>query len=156
MKKSGHGVSSNCCSKSREFHHLHHLHLHLHHLHQEVSRGGQADKQQREFADEGGGGFSPSCISPPYFLPVFPPVFPPCISPPFFMHFQGEASKLKKFKTGLGRRLNDIVGDMQDIRDEGLHSLNELKVEYQASQILTQSPIMSSFHKKRHLPKRQE
>ena len=54
---------------------------------QEVSRGGQADKQQREFADEGGGGFSPSCISPPYFLPVFPPVFPPCISPPFFMHF---------------------------------------------------------------------
>ena len=53
----------------------------------------------------------------------------------FFMHFQGEASKLKKFKTGLGRRLNDIVGDMQDIRDEGLHSLNELKVEYQVSPI---------------------
>ena len=26
-----------------------------------------------------------------------------------------------------GRRINDIVGDMQDIRDEGLHSLNELK-----------------------------
>ena len=47
------------------------------------------------------------------------------------MHLQGEASKLKKFKTGLGRRFNDIVGDMQDIRDEGLHSLNELKVEYQ-------------------------
>ena len=51
------------------------------------------------------------------------------------MHLQGEASKLKKFKTGLGRRLNDIVGDMQDIRDEGLHSLNELKVEYQVSPI---------------------
>ena len=49
------------------------------------------------------------------------------------MHLQGEASKLKKFKTGLGRRFNDIVGDMQDIRDEGLHSLNELKVEYQVS-----------------------
>ena len=47
------------------------------------------------------------------------------------MHLQAEASKLKKFKTGLGRRFNDIVGDMQDIRDEGLHSLNELKVEYQ-------------------------
>ena len=25
------------------------------------------------------------------------------------------------------------MGDMQDIRDEGLHSLNELKVEYQAN-----------------------
>ena len=61
------------------------------------------------------------------------------------MHFQGEASKLKKFKTGLGRRLNDIVGDMQDIRDEGLHSLNELKVEYQVSPILnvTQFPSLS-------------
>ena len=86
---------------------------------QEVSRGRQADEQQREFADEGGGGFK----STHFHLPVF------------FMHFQGEASKLKKFKTGLGRRLNDIVGDMQDIRDEGLHSLNELKVEYQVSPI---------------------
>ena len=64
--------------------------------------------------------------------------------PIFIPNFQGEASKLKKFKTGLGRRLNDIVGDMQDIRDEGLHSLNELKVEYQVSPILIQSPPLSS------------
>ena len=64
--------------------------------------------------------------------------------PHISLHFQGEASKLKKFKTGLGRKLNDIVGDMQDIRDEGLHSLNELKVEYQVSSILTQSKLMGS------------
>jgi len=44
---------------------------------------------------------------------------------------EAEASKLQKFKTGLGRKLNDIVGDMQDIRDEGIHRANELKVEYQ-------------------------
>ena len=61
------------------------------------------------------------------------PIFLPLLN----LYFQGEASKLKKFKTGLGRRLNDIVGDMQDIRDEGLHSLNELKVEYQVHPIST-------------------
>ena len=60
------------------------------------------------------------------------------------MHLQGEASKLKKFKTGLGRRFNDIVGDMQDIRDEGLHSLNELKVEYQ---VLYQVPELGTKYK---------
>ena len=42
-----------------------------------------------------------------------------------------EGSKLRKFKTGLKERFKDIAGDMQDMRDEGLHSLNELKVEYQ-------------------------
>lgn len=40
---------------------------------------------------------------------------------------------MEKIDNWLGRRINDIVGDMQDIRDEGLHSLNELKVEYQAN-----------------------
>ena len=40
---------------------------------------------------------------------------------------------MEKIDNLLGRRINDIVGDMQDIRDEGLHSLNELKVEYQAN-----------------------
>ena len=40
---------------------------------------------------------------------------------------------MEKIYNWLGRRINDIVGDMQDIRDEGLHSLNELKVEYQAN-----------------------
>ena len=40
---------------------------------------------------------------------------------------------MEKMDNWLCRRINDIVGDMQDIRDEGLHSLNELKVEYQAN-----------------------
>ena len=44
-----------------------------------------------------------------------------------------EGSKLRKFKTGLKERFKDIAGDMQDMRDEGLHSLNELKVEYQVT-----------------------
>ena len=48
-----------------------------------------------------------------------------------------EGSKLKKFKTGLGKKIAHIAGDMQDIRDEGLHSLNELKVEYQVQDFLS-------------------
>ena len=40
------------------------------------------------------------------------------------------------------------MGDMQDIRDEGLHSPNELKVEYQVSPILyaTQSLVETLPH----------
>ena len=50
-----------------------------------------------------------------------------------------EGSKLRKFKTGLKERFKDIAGDMQDMRDEGLHSLNELKVEYQVNKGTTGS-----------------
>jgi len=40
-------------------------------------------------------------------------------------------SKLKKLKSGFGKKIKDIREDIVDIRDESLHSLNELKETYQ-------------------------
>jgi len=40
-------------------------------------------------------------------------------------------SKLKRIKSGLGKKIKDIKEDIVDIRDESLHSLNELKEIYQ-------------------------
>ena len=40
-------------------------------------------------------------------------------------------SKLKKLRSGLGKKIKDIREDIVDIRDESLHSFNELKEIYQ-------------------------
>ena len=40
-------------------------------------------------------------------------------------------SKLKKLKSGFGKKIKDIREDIVDIRDESLHSFNELKETYQ-------------------------
>lgn len=40
-------------------------------------------------------------------------------------------SKLKKIRSGFGKKIKDIREDFVDIRDESLHSLNELKETYQ-------------------------
>jgi len=40
-------------------------------------------------------------------------------------------SKLKKLKSGLGKKIKDIREDIVDIRDESLHSLSEFKEIYQ-------------------------
>eukprot|EP00092_Neocalanus_flemingeri_P023579 GFUD01025569.1.p1 GENE.GFUD01025569.1~~GFUD01025569.1.p1 ORF type:complete len:721 (+),score=203.23 GFUD01025569.1:280-2442(+) len=40
-------------------------------------------------------------------------------------------SKLKKLRSGLGKKIKDIREDIVDIRDESLHSLHELKEIYQ-------------------------
>ena len=42
-----------------------------------------------------------------------------------------EESKLQKIKAGFGKKIKDIKEDIIDIKDESLHSFNELKETYQ-------------------------
>merc|ERR1712013_965605 len=42
-----------------------------------------------------------------------------------------EESKLQKIKSGFGKKIKDIKEDIIDIKDESLHSFNELKETYQ-------------------------
>ena len=53
-------------------------------------------------------------------------------------------SKLKKLKTGLGQKIKDIREDIVDIRDESLHSLNEIKEVYQ-EKAEQKKAILTSF-----------
>ena len=69
---------------------------------------------------------------------------PERLSKPPSETFQFSDCKLKKLTSGLGQKMKDIREDIAEIRDESLHSLIEIKEEYQ-EKAEQKKAILSSF-----------
>ena len=63
---------------------------------------------------------------------------------PFNEFEKDSESKLKKMKSGFEKKIKDIREDFVDIRDESLHSFNELKETYQ-EKAEQKKAMMTSF-----------